>query len=248
MKASINSSRFRLGVLLPLLCAYLCLFVGTDAVASDPDDDWGLPTLIDSGDDDSGSSSGGDSDNIQIGFEVDEGQLDQVVGMLFADLEGNDETGFEDGVAPKDAEIAPVMSSSASEPVVVQPLGDGLAMQGQFLLKLAYKGEGPLKATIRSPADAVNVAALLTVDNLGSIEELLADPSGTPAGVSTLLPVGQVAVVNLNAFQKLVDTYGDLLGAKHVSVIVLSTDSDGELHVSAARMDASGGPMEVLIR
>lgn len=249
MKAPLDPTRFRLGVLLPLLCAFLCLFVGTDVLASDPDDDWGLPTIVDGPDDGDNSSTGGEDDkDIQIGLDVSEVPLEDAVGIVLVDILGSDDTGFVEGVTADEAEIAPVPDAVAPGPVVIQSLGDGVAMQGQFLLKLPFKGEGPLQATIRSPADAVSVAALLTVDDLDSIEELVADPSGVPAGVSTVLPVGKVAVVNLNAFQLLVDTYGHLLGAKNVSVMVLSTDSDGELHVSVARMDANGGPMEVLVR
>jgi hypothetical protein len=241
MKAPTTPSRFRLSVLTPLICGFLCLFLATGALASDPDDDWGLPTAPSEDDEDSSSA------DIQIGSEVIEVAPESELGVLTVDRADHESTSFEQGADPSKADVVPV---EAGAPVRVKSLDDGLAMQGRLLLNLPYNGEGTLRATIRSPENAVEVRALLSVDHLGSLDELLADadPSGVPTGVSTLLPVGEVAVVNLNAFKKLVDSYGYVVGDGYVSVVVLSTDIAGHLHVSAARISAAGGPMEVLIR
>lgn len=242
MKASTPSSRIRLSAMTPLICGLLCLFLTAGVLASDPDDDWGLPTVTD-GDD--GSSSSESLTDIQIAAEVIESESEDQMGLLVVDRMGHDGTSYAQGAADDEADVLPAEVGSLVE---VQELEDGLSMQGRVLLNLPHKGDGTLKAILRSPKDAIGVRALLTVDDLGSIDELLADPSGIPFGVSTVLTVGQVAVVNLNALKKLVDVCGDQLGGGFVSVVVLSTDSAGELHVSAARISTSGGSMEVVTR
>ena len=220
-----------------MLCAFLCLSLSTGALAGDPDDDLGLPSITD-GDDDDGDDtqdSSSDAPDIQIAAtDIDETPPDDQVGFVLLDRSGDVGTSYETGASSDEAEVVPQQDDYAPANSVT-PMDDGVKMQGRMLLQLPYKGEGSLTARMRSPPDAVEVRALLTVDNLDSLDELLADPSSIPYGVTTVLPVGKVATVNLNAFQKLVDLYGHLLSTGHVSVVILSTDSSGGLHVAAAR-------------
>ena len=53
---------------------------------------------------------------------------------------------------------------------------------------------------------------------------------------------------NLKTLQEFVDSYGHMLGGGHISIVLLSRDSAGNLHVAAARIAATGGEMEILIR
>ncbi len=248
MKALIPTTRTRPAWVTPLLCAFLCLCLSTGALASDPDDDLGLPSITDGDDDDGTQDSTGDAPDIQISADVLETPAaDDQVGFVLLDRTGDTGTTYETGASTDEAEVVPKEDDFAPANSVTQ-LDDGVKMQGRMLLQLPYKGEGDLQAKMRSPPDAVDVRALLTVDNLDSLDELLADPSSIPYGVTTVLPVGKVATVNLNAFQKLVDLYGYVLSSGHVSVVILSKDSSGGLHVAAARLPASGGQMEIVTR
>ena len=244
MKASLSSSRFWFDMATPLVCGLLCFLLSGVALAGDPDDDWGLPTIVDEGGEEASSSSDNFTD-IQIGSEVIESVAVDELGQLVVDLEGSMGTGFVEGAAPADAHITPV---ETGVPVLVQNLAEGLALQGRQLLRLPSYGQGPLQATLRSPVDSVEMGALITLDSLDSIDELLADSSAVPAGVSALIPVGAVPAVNLNTLQAFVDSYGHMLGGGHISVVLLSRDSAGNLHVAAARIAATGGEMEILIR
>ncbi len=249
MKALIISPRFGFSILCPLICGFLCLFLATGASAGDPDDDWGLPTVTDDPSDGDSSSSSEDPTDLQIGLGVTETDPDDDMGQLVVDLLGETGTSYVENASPNNADVGePSMTAGPVTDLPVQVLNEGLAIQGRMSLNMPYMGEGSLQAILKSPVDAVSVKALFSVDTLDSIEELLADPSGIPAGVSTVLPVGGVATVNLNAFQKLVDSYGHLLTSGHVSVVVLSTDNAGDVHVAAARIAATGGTMEILIR
>ena len=244
MKASLSSSHFWFDMARPLACGLLCFLLSGVALAGDPDDDWGLPTMVEGGGEES-SSSGGDFTEVQIGSEVSEFVAADELGQLVVDHKEALGTGFVEGATLADAHIRPVETGAL---VHVQQLAGGLALQGRHLLRLPAYGQGPLQATLRVPEDSVEVGALLTMDSLDSIDELLADSSAVPAGVSTLIPVGAVPAVNLNSLKEFVDSYGHMLGDGHLSVILLSRDSAGDLHVAAARIATSGGDLEVLIR
>jgi len=252
MKAWTIHNPTRNPLLVPLLCALLCFVVTSGSEADDPDDDWGLPTLTD---EDDGSSDDGseeseigpdDGTDIRVAVEVVETETpEQQVGQIFLDRDGHEGTTFTyQGLPGQKAELN---SPDGSAPVTASVLGDGISVQGFGRLRLPPRGEGSLRARLLAPEGGRDHRAFVIVDQMGSLQELVSDPTRIPTGVTAFVPLGEgVDFLNLNAFQNVVETYGHKFIEGHISVVLLSLDDQDKLHVAAARLGRDGGIMEVV--
>ena len=245
-----------------LLVALLVLVLAGGAAAGDPDDDWGLPTLTDSGnasdesdpvdqDSSSGDSSTEDTElhirDILVSGEYVESGSRVEVGRLVLDRSGHDGTTFQPMDTAEAAEVAP---AGSHQPMWLASLDDGVALQtdGSVQVHLGPLGQGDLRARLDAPQQTTVVAGFLVVDHgLETLEGLL-DVNSSPQGVGTIVHLGEVATVDLNTLQHDVQTQGAALHGTHVSVVLLSLDYQGELHVAAARVPIAGGPIEVVAR
>jgi hypothetical protein len=254
MKALTIDNTKRQTLIAPLfLCALLCCFVFASGIdADDPDDDWGLPTLTDEDDppDDSEEqgSGGPDSDtDIRVAVEVQPTELNPMIGQILLDRQNHTGTTVTHEGLP--GQMAELNSPDSSSPVQAAQLDDGIAVQGFARLRLPLKGEGSLAARLLTPDGGHDVRAFVIIDQLGSLQELVSDPSSIPVGVTAFIPLPcGITSLNLNAFQNVVDTYGEKFVEGHISVVILSLDDQDELHVTAARLARDGGIMEIVAK
>jgi len=239
------------------LCAFLVLALAMGVAAGDPDDDWGLPTVSDGADPpanpsggEPGPSQASETPHIRMAGEVVLGEVPPTSGRVLLDRSGHVGTGFVPVDTAAAAEVASQVTVEGPQPLRVQELGDGLLVRGEgALLQLGSHGQGSLRATLQAPEAAVIQRGFLVLDqDAASLQALLATDGTAPAAVTAMVPLGAVSGVDLNAFQQAVETVGQGLHGTHVSLLLLSRDAQGKLHLAAARLALTGGPMEIVAR
>lgn len=235
------------------LAVALCVFLSPAVLASDPDDDWGLPAkpvgsgqAAGAGFDDGGEASIEAATAAQpLGFFGELVQADLLPGEV-----GSLELGVDGGVpvAPTtavQASEADVVSADLSHELRVRKLAQTLLVQGS----MRVTPQAGTTATLRAPQFAAYQVALLTLDDgqATSLDELV--KSSFAGHLEQALSLGDgFETLDLIKLRKLVAVHSEALAGKAVSVLVVSVDTDGEVHVTAARIQVSDLSLDVFAR
>lgn len=220
-----NPSTIRRG--LPVAACVLALFA-TTAVAQDGDDDGVLPKHSS----DNSNSSTPAAVGVSMAAPASDA-IDPTEAMLsITDLVGP--TVLDTTVAPADAMFV------ASGPVNYEITDVSVGLQASGLLGLpagyAVKFNAPQAAAAR--------AALLVVHPADvGLEALL---SGAVAP-TFIVPVGDLPTADLAQLQDLVSHHAGALPGLAVSLVYVSLDTTGALHVAAARITTDGAPIEIVV-
>lgn len=253
MKTPAIASTFRHPLVAVSLLGVLLVFAAP-VHAGDPDDDWGLPKTAGApvgdglgGGNGGSSSSSASPGDVAVHGEIIPSELDGTVAVLTVDRTGADGSG-----------LLPVDEPVAAELVVAEgvartaPLADGAQVQGDLLLRLG----GTVSATLTAAEIASARAAFLVLEGGQGAATLghLLDGALTgvvPSAVLAAANIGDVAELDVDALAGLVASHEALLhaaGVGHVSIVLLSRDSIGALHVAGARVPVAGGDVEVETR
>jgi hypothetical protein len=186
--------------------------------------------------------------DVRVGVETILGSLDAGKGKLVLDRAAHAGTTAV-SVEAAAAEVEPLNTAAT---LSVIELGDGVSFQADVRVD-RLEGMGSLRAKLVAPMEALAQQTYLVVDELGSqagVEGLLDSLQSGLSGVTGLVPLGAVAWVDLNEVQLGLDAYGAALDGTHVSIVMVSIDGLGELHITAARMaiHEGAGDMEVVVR
>src|SRR5262249_26622675 len=124
---------------------------------------------------------------------------------------------------------------------VAEQSGSSLLLQGDGQL-IAADGQ-PMKLERAQQAKAT-VALLVLDDGTASLDSLLAGKAPiSPVGV-----VGDIASVNVQTFQALVDNHAEALGGQRVTLVFAAVDKHGKLHVAGLGATTDGAPLELVTR
>ncbi len=211
-----------------LLAASCLALLAAPAAAQDTDEDGTLPKTSDQSDPSQGLGTPG-----VVGIALDDlgdEVLDPAEARLVAsDLDGT--ISVETGVEPADAMFVTTgqLDLHATDAAVsLQGAGEVVLDPGiGVTLEAAPESLGRLTLLVVHAADA-DLHALL---------------SGAVAPVA-LVPAGDLASVDLGAFQNLVTAHASGLAGLHVTVVDLSFDLQVHLHVAAVRFAPEGAPIE----
>ena len=221
MDISMNLCRLRRAGL--MACA--ALVIVSAASAQDSDDDGALPHH-------QGSSA---AEPGTVGVAAAEAGLD----LLEADtarlsieaIEG--ETSLDTSVSPADAML---IASGAWR----YEFGYGVRLQadGELMLADGYS------ITLQAAPQAVARATVLVVhaDSV-SLSDLLAGAGGP----MYVMGLGDFATADLGLMQGLVEQHANALAGLAVSLVDVSLDAQGDIHIAAARLTTGGGPIQVSI-
>lgn len=235
------------------LAVALCVFLSPAVLASDPDDDWGLPAKpVGNGQttgSDIGDSSDADSKAVMaaqpLGFIGELVHADLLPGEV-----GSLELGVDGGapVAPTSAEQASeadVVSADLFRELRVRNQAQSLLVQGS----MRVTPQAGTTAALRAPQFAAYQVALLTLDDgqASSLDELVNSSFAGHLEQAVSLGSG-FETLDLIKLRKLVAAHSEALAGKAVSVLVVSVDTDGEVHISAARIQVSDLSLDVVAR
>ena len=139
-------------------------------------------------------------------------------------------------------ESALIEAADINEPLVVADLDEGARLQGHMTVQPAED----LALVMRAPEEHVlTIAVLLFESGYESIEAMIDDPSsGQMHGALALGALAEVDVVRLD---DLVKARAGSLPGSHVTLLVVTVDDEGAIHVTGARMaHAEGSEIELL--
>jgi hypothetical protein len=143
------------------------------------------------------------------------------------------ETSLDTSVSPADAMfIAP--SAWRYE------FGYGVRLQADGELMLADGYSIALKA---APQAVARTTVLIIHADSVSLSDLLAGAGGP----MYVMGIGDLPIADLGLLQGLVDQHANVLTGFAVSLVDVSLDAQGEVHIAAARFTTSSGPIEISI-
>lgn len=119
-------------------------------------------------------------------------------------------------------------------------VGYGVRMQAEGQLMLADGYEITLKT---APQAVARATVLIVHSESVSLASLLAGAGGP----MYVLGLGDLAVADLGLVQGLVEQHANALAGCAVSLVDLSLDGQGNLHIAAARFTTDAGPIEISI-
>ena len=221
------------------LCVGALLLLPGAAAAQDTDDDGVLPCAGGSSGNSAGGGAGGamssDSASGVFGVStiVEAAQTDPTIAHVRVEALTGPLTVVE-GVPSAEATF-----DAQPGTAVIEPTDQGLLMQGEGGLgvpdTLPMTFEAAEKAIVRT-------VILLLDDGSSSLGDLLAGKSHP----DQVVVVGDVPAVGLQAFHALVAQHEQDLPGMGVTLVFVSVDTQGLLHLSAVRAATDGGPLEIV--
>lgn len=231
-----NVSTSRPGNPTRLWVALLVFLLSIPVGANDNDPDWGLPGPVN-------NLGGGKSESATYTFaasgEFEAAVLPSTVGHTDVTLKGAESV----DVSAADTGADPVIAAHPSG-VRHEAVPGGQALQGSADVTL---DEG-MGAVLRAPESASVLLTFLMLD-VGA-QGLGALVASDGHGVHGVVPMGAVTSVDLVKLQSLVKTHAAALSGEvgqpvGVSVVMISVDPAGQVHVAGARVTTDGASIEV---
>lgn len=216
-------------------CAVALLLLCGAAAAQDNDDDgllpYSNPTNNGAG---GGTSDASTSAVVGVSTELEATTVDSDVAAIRVSSTSSQAATVVGGVAPDEATFV-------AEPgtAVAQQSGDTVLLQGNGTL--FAPDTQPMRLERAQQAKSATVLLLLD-DGTAKLKDVLAGK----AKLDQVVVVGDAASVKVQTFQALVDAHADDIGTQRVTLVFVSADKHGMLHLAGLAATADGAPMELV--